>query len=90
MKTYKSIAFGYPSSPSAKKLGFNDSGCFYVVQRVMREDGSWQTGAVHNAEGFLKANDANLIAFYIETHGEICPMFFRHGNQDALTAIQEA
>lgn len=87
MKLYKSIAYAFPTSPMAKELGFNAEGCFYVQQRRMNEAGEWVTFAAHNGEGFAKATDTDLIAFYLETDGAPCPMFLRHGNADALNLL---
>lgn len=80
MKTYKSIAYAYATSPMAKELGFYDDGCFYIQQRSMNEAGDWNTYAAHNAEGFKKAYEADLIAMFKETDGDIDWMFLRHGS----------
>tara|TARA_R110000868_G_scaffold252229_1_gene508889 strand:- start:950 stop:1228 length:279 start_codon:yes stop_codon:yes gene_type:complete len=92
MRTYKSIAYAYPTSIAAKGFGFGSTGCYYVQQRNSDIEGSGQsiTFAAHNGEGYAKANDADLVSFYHETEGEPCPMFLRHGSQDALNAIKEA
>lgn len=89
-KLYKSIAYAYATSPAAERLGFRDTGCFYVQQRTMNEAGEWYTFDPVGVEGFLKATNADLIAFYKETAGEPCPMFLRHGNQDALNLLKAA
>lgn len=89
-KLYKSIAYAYPTSPMAKELGFYDDGCFYIQHRLMNIEGSDQckTFAAHNAEGFLKATNPDLIALFKETEGEVCPTFLRHGNMDALRLLK--
>lgn len=85
----KSIAYAFPTSTMAKELGFDKTGCFYVQQTAHNIEGSGQakTFAAHNAEGFAKPNDPDLVAFYHETEGKICPHFLRHGNTEALRAI---
>ena len=71
MKTRKEIAYAYPTSPSAEKLGCGRKGCFYVAQSVLREDGTWSPSvAAHNAEGFDSATHPDLLAIYAETEGE--------------------
>lgn len=90
MKTYKSIAYSYASSPTAESLGFYDAGCFSIEIRHHDIEGSGQdeTFTPHNAEGFKKANHPDLIAMFKEADGIICPMFLRFGNQAALNAIK--
>jgi len=83
MTTFKSIAYAFPTSPMARELGFNDTGCFYVQ---LRKD-NHTAGAAHNCEGFLSPDDSDLIAFYHECEGVICPYFKQYGNVHALRAI---
>lgn len=87
---FKSIAYAYASSPQAIALGYGKTGCYYVQHRLMNIEGSGQysTFAAHNGEGYAKANDSDLISFYLESDGKPCLMFLRHGNQDALNAIR--
>lgn len=77
-KIYKSIAYAYPTSPAAKELGYNDTGCYYVTTRNV---GGIATRA-HNCEGYLQPNDSDLLAFFNETEGDICPMFLKYANPE--------
>lgn len=92
MKTYKSIAYAYPSSPAAEHLGFPDTGCLHIQQRHDNIEDSGQSSGdfmVHNAEGYQSVCD-DLINQYLETDGEPCPMFLQYGLPDVLGAIENA
>lgn len=83
MTIYKSIAYAFATSTRAKQLGFSDTGCFFVQRRDANN-----SFVDADCEGFLKANDPDLIEYYMLVAGTHCPMFLRHGNQDALNAIR--
>lgn len=85
-KRYKSIAYAYPTSPMAKELGFNDTGCYYVKSRIAGGFDSIE----HNCEGYLQPNDADLLSFFKETEGDICPMFLRYANPETLRLLELA
>lgn len=89
MNKTKAIAYAYPTSENAKKLGFYDSGCWYISVTLhdIEESGQSSTFFTHDAEGFDSPNDPDLIALFNEESGNICPMFLRHGNAQALKAL---
>jgi len=88
MKLRKSISYAYATSPTAKFLGHGKTGCYYVATSLLREDGTWSPATpVHNAEGFQRAEDADLIATYRETDGEPCPYFWARCNDNAKEAL---
>lgn len=74
-KLYKEIAYAYPSSTNAEKLGFAKTGCFYVQHTFINIENSRQCRTViaHNSEGFLNRNDPDLIALFNEHEGDIDP-----------------
>lgn len=85
-KTYKSIHYAYPTSPMAKELGFNDTGCYYVTTR---RAGGFDRIA-HNCEGYLSPTDTDLLSFFHETEGDICPMFLKYSNPETRKALEIA
>lgn len=87
--TYKSIAYSFPTSDNAKKLGFADSGCWHISIFITGIEGSDQCRTImpHDAEGFAAPDDPDLIALFFETEGEIDPAFEKYGNSRALAAI---
>lgn len=89
MKIRKSIAYSFPTSKNASELGFEKEGCFHVSIQYIDIEGSGQcrTFLPHDAEGFARADDPDLIALFNEYEGDICPHFLRYGNADALKAI---
>jgi hypothetical protein len=88
MKTRKSIGYAYPTSPNAETLGMGKTGCWHLNVSVLREDGTWSPDSLpHNAEGYATSDDPDLIAQFIETEGEICPMFKRYGLIKATSAL---
>jgi hypothetical protein len=87
MRTFKSIAYAFPTSTIAEYLGMAGTGCWYVSQCNINTDGSAVTCIAHNCEGFETPNDPDLIALYREYEGSIDPSFARYGNPDALAAI---
>lgn len=88
-KTYKSIAFSYPGSHNAEKLGFGKTGCWHIEITKLDIEGSGQcaTYMPHDAEGFSAPDDPDLIALYRETQGEHSLSFVRYGNKRALKAL---
>ena len=71
MKIRKEIAYSYPTSPNASRLGFAKSGCFHVsVCRLFMVDGLWDSETLDPAKGYASKNDPALIAEYDATLGE--------------------
>lgn len=68
MNQYKSVEFAYPTSPNAKSLGFNKSGCWTVEIRK----GNSAPKAVN---GFPKKEDAVTYAESLSL--EWCPIYLR-------------
>lgn len=89
MKITKAIAYAFPSSHTAKSLGFARTGCYFVQQTYSNIEGSDQcaTFAPHDAEGFAEPNHPDLIALFHEYEGIPCPHFLMYGNDKALTAL---
>lgn len=74
MKLRKAIAYAYPTSPHAKELGHYQTGCYYVTQSILREDGTWSPPHIaQGGEGYIDRNDGDLASFFAETDGEQCP-----------------
>lgn len=92
MKTQKRIAYAFPTSQSAKELGFGEVGCWFVQQTILDIEGSGQcsTFTAHNTEGFKDPDDPDLISLFGEFGGDVCPSFMAHGNKRALAAIEAA
>jgi hypothetical protein len=86
MNIYKSIAYAYPTSIAASELGYYKDGCYFVQIRN-HHDGEITTTIEHNCEGYKNPDDPDLISFFNETEGTICPYFAEHGNASALKAL---
>lgn len=83
---YKAIGYAYPYSTNAEDLGFGDSGCFYVKQTAVIEDGSFKSFIAHNCEGFEQVTD-DLIALYHEYEGEKDPYFQKYAKPEILERL---
>lgn len=70
MKKRKSIAYAYPTSIAATRLGFKDTGCYYVQEEIQDDDNGWKSYIPHNAEGFAEPDARDLISLFAETDGE--------------------
>lgn len=72
MKIRKEIAFAYPSSINAKRLGFNKTGCYHISVTHLNIDGNGQceTFVPLPAQGFLKKDDQELLAAFELEEGE--------------------
>lgn len=91
MKFRKAIAYAYPTSETAIRLGVRAQGGFYVQQFLRLENGEWSPAYIApgtGGEAFDRADDPDLIALYKETDGEPDPYFLQHGPEAALFAIQ--
>ncbi len=76
MKLRKAIAYAYPTSKHAAALYHTITGCYYVSQSILREDGTWSPPYIAQGhDGFLDRNDPALLALFDETDGDICPYF---------------
>lgn len=86
MTLYKAIAYAYPLSINAERLGCGETGAWYVAQTI---DGRslLVTKIAHNCEGFATPDDPDLIALFNEYEGEPCPYFRKFGNPKALSAL---
>lgn len=74
MKLRKAIAYAYATSNHAKELGHSQTGCYYVTQSILREDGTWSPPYIaQGCEGYHDRNDVDLNTFFAETDGEQCP-----------------
>lgn len=92
MKTYKSIAYAYPTSTNAEKLDCAKTGCWHISKRHFDIEGSGQNSAPflpHNAEGFDTPDHPDLVAILAAEDGEIDPLFLQHGNPNALNAYKQ-
>lgn len=70
----KAIAYAYPTSAHAKELGCYQTGCYYVSQSILREDGTWSPPYIAQGhDAFQDRNDPDLLALFDETDGEPCP-----------------
>lgn len=87
MKIIKAINFAYPSSISAKKLGFDVDGCWHVDLTAINEDGSCVTFLPHDAEGFANPCDPDLISLFKDCEGEVSGCFKKYGNKESLKAL---
>lgn len=89
MATYKSIAYSFPTSINAGKLGFGKTGCWHIsiLETNIEGSGQCRTYLPHDAEGFSSPTDADLLSLYRETEGEIDPSFARYGNAAALALL---
>ncbi len=87
-KVRKSISYAYATSPTACELGHAKTGCYYVATSILREDGTWSPATpLHNADGFLRAEAADLISTYKETEGEPCPYFWARVSDNAKAVL---
>jgi hypothetical protein len=74
MKYRKAIAYAYATSSAAATLDCERTGCYYVSQSVLREDGTWSPPYIaHGGEGYQDRQDADLLSFFSETEGDQCP-----------------
>ncbi len=74
MKLRKAIAYAYATSNHARELGCAATGCYYVSQSILREDGTWSPPYIAQGhDAFQDRNDAALLALFNETDGEPCP-----------------
>lgn len=89
MKIIKSIAWAFPTSTTSERMGMSETGCFYVQQTFLNIENSGQcrTFAAHNGEGYLSPIDPDLLSFFHETEGAVCPHFKKYGNQEAKKAL---
>jgi hypothetical protein len=89
MRVTKSIAWAFPTSTMAERMGMAETGCFYVQQTFLniQQSGQCRTVAAHNGEGYLSPTDPDLLSFFRETVGTICPHFKKYGNQEAKEAL---
>ena len=75
-KTLKNIAYAYPTSKNAEKLGFSDTGCYYIETTYIYEGPGIEDSdqcvsfMPHDAKGFIDKNDADLLALYEEANGD--------------------
>jgi hypothetical protein len=70
----KAIAYAYATSPHAVELGHAKTGCYYVSQSILREDGTWSPPYIAQGhDAFADRNDPDLILLFTETDGEPCP-----------------
>jgi len=85
-KILKDIAYAYPTSENAEKLGFADTGCYYIEITYIGVEGSDQcvTFMPNDAEGFIDKNDADLLALYEETDGDSLREFLAVKQWEAL------
>lgn len=67
----KEIAYAFPYSPMAEKLGFEESGCYYVESHMCNIEGSGQFGLPYpdNSGGF-ETIENDLIDSFHEADGE--------------------
>ena len=71
MKIRKSIEFAYPTSINAKKLGFNETGCFHVdICQLFMVNGLWDSETLDPVKGYACKDDPALLAEYAATPGE--------------------
>lgn len=89
MKTYKAIAYSFPTSANAETLGFAATGCWHIEQTYVDIEGSGQcrTFLPHDATGYASPTDPDLLALFAEYDGEPDPSFVKYGNADALRAL---
>lgn len=72
MKIRKEIAYSYPTSPNAKRLGFNKTGCFHVsVTRLFMVDGLWDSETAEPSRGYLRKDDPELMSAFEAEPGEV-------------------
>jgi hypothetical protein len=72
----KAIAYAYPSSTNAQKLGVSRTGGYYVERSIMREDGTWSAPYIApdgGQEAFQKIDDPELLAIFHEADGVVSP-----------------
>lgn len=84
MKTYKQIAYAFPTSHNAEYLGFYKTGCYYIEQTYHNIEGSGQSNSfiAHGSEGFTDKHDPDLIALLSEYDGDLHPDAVRIANKD--------
>lgn len=76
MKLRKAIAYAYASSTHAAELGHAKTGCYYVSQSLLREDGSWSPPYIAQGhDAFKSSGDIDLHKLFEETDGEVCPHY---------------
>ena len=90
MKTIKAIAFSYPSSHNAERLGFPMTGCWHISVTYINIEGSEQciTFLPHDAEGYPSSDHPDLIAQFNEQDGEPSTSFLTYGPDAALEALR--
>ena len=75
-KIRKAIAYAYPSSTNAQKLGVSRTGGYYVERSIMREDGTWSPPYIApdgGQEAFQKIDDPELLAIFRGADGVVSP-----------------
>ena len=88
-KTYKHIAYCYPTSANAKKLGKYYEGCFTIIKTILDENGEIIfNGMIDGIGAFDRPDDECLIESFLQESGDICPHFLKHGDTQALRAIE--
>ena len=72
MKIRKEIAFSYPTSLNATRLGFAKTGCYHVsvCRLFIKIDGLWDSETLDPEKGYASKNDPALFAEYNATQGE--------------------
>lgn len=66
MKTYKAIAYAYPTSLAADHFGFKNQGCYYI--QLIHRGENYYSEAAPGSEGFADINDMNLRSLFAEFH----------------------
>lgn len=81
MEILKTIAYAYPSSENAVKLGFAKTGCYYIeLIRNKFHEPILETGAI-------SATDAELLSRFRNHPGRVCPYFIKYASHSLIEAI---
>ena len=73
MKIRKEIAWAYPTSTNARRLGWGKTGCYHISITHLNIDGAGQceTFIPSPARGYLRKDDPELLAAFEAEEGEL-------------------
>ncbi len=71
MKHRKAIAYCYPTSPNAERLG---QGGYYIEMSVLNVANEWSVGYIHQGyDVFDSRDDPDLMELFTEIDAEVSP-----------------
>jgi hypothetical protein len=78
-KILKSIGYAYPTSNTAKRFGFESTGCHFIQYQCKNIEGSGHDVFFADEQvGVFEHECDQLKASFDEAEGEICPMWLKY------------